>query len=355
MKPRVALLSAFITPYRSGAEACVEEVAARLQDRYDITIVTSRMRHDLPVHDRLASGVPVIRVGNGNKRDKWRFPFLGARAAIDLQPDLVHAVLESYAGLALMRCRAFAPQVPRILTCQSTNTRFLLKAMHRAATRVTAISSVLVHRAERFGVPADLIPNGIDLESFRVARQEQSRVFGRLLYVGRLEPMKGVDTLLEALAMICRQHGGLHLRIVGDGSERSKLEHLARRLSITHSVEFLGALPPSKIPEEMAQAEIFCGLSRSEALGNVFIEAQAAGCAVVATTVGGIPDIVHDGKTGILVRPNDPLSVAHTIMRLLTDSELRPTLAKAGMANAEAYDWSGVADRYAAVYDAVIA
>ncbi len=87
----------------------------------------------------------------------------------------------------------------------------------------------------------------------------------------------------------------IHLRIVGDRSQRKHLEQLAHDLKITDRLTFVGRLTPDKVADEFAQASIFCGLSRSEALGNVFLEAQAAGCAVVAMNVGGIPDIVKNG------------------------------------------------------------
>lgn len=351
MTQRVVLLSAFATPFRSGAEACVEEVAARLQDRYDITIVTARLRHDLPEEDVLASGVRVLRVGRGNRHDKWRFPLFGAACAMRLRPQLVHAVLESYAGLALVRCQRLVPGVPRILTLQSTNTRFLLGPIHRAAHHVTAISSALVRRATSFGVDAELIPNGISLEALQEARRHHRRIFGRILFVGRLERVKGVDTLLRTFALVSRQHGGVHLRVVGDGSQRSALERLAAHLGVHHNVTFVGSVPPEMVPVEMAQAEIFCGLSRSEAFGNVFLEAQAAGCAVVATDVGGIPDIVRHGHTGLLVQPDDPFATAHAIFRLLDTDDARSAMVRDAMQHASSYDWAGIAERYAAVYD----
>ncbi len=102
---------------------------------------------------------------------------------------------------------------------------------------------------------------------------------------------------------------------------------------------------------EYAEAEIFCGLSRSEALGNVFLEAQAAQCAVLATTTGGIPEIIDDGVTGILIAPDDPGAATDALTRLLEDPALRERLGSAGRKNAEQYDWSLLAERYATVYE----
>lgn len=349
MKPRIAILSAFATPFRSGAEACSEEVPAALRDRYDFTIITARLRRDLPREGELASGVPVLRVGFGCRFDKWLFPLLAPIAARRLKPAVIHAVLESYAGLALVCCRLMVPGGRRLLTCQSTNTSLLLGLMHRSAQAVTAISSVLVERGRRFG-RADivLIPNGLRLADM----PRDAKVPGRIFFAGRHEPMKGIDTLLRAFAAVRHPHA--HLRIAGDGSQHEALKSLATELGLATKVTFLGYVPVPGIYDEFSRAQVFCALSRSEALGNVFLEAQAAECAVVGTRVGGIPDIVEDGKTGLLVPPDDPGAAAQALERLLRDDALRTALAMEGMRHASQYDWSSIAARYAAVYDRLL-
>jgi glycosyltransferase involved in cell wall biosynthesis len=361
MKQKIVILSAFATPFRSGAEACSEEVSALLQSSYDITIVTSRLSGDLPKEDTLSSGVKLLRVGFGMPLDKWLFPFLGALAVRRLRPNLVHAVLESFAGMALVWCRFLAPSAQRMLTCQSTNTRLLLGPIHRSAHGITCISTPLIDRAARLGrSDAVLIPNGLHLQAFEEARASVKRIPGRILFVGRLEPMKGVDTLLKALALMIETptldvSTEAHLRIVGDGSQRSALEAWSRTLGIAERVTFAGRAEPGSIAKEYAGAEIFCGLSRSEALGNVFLEAQAAGCSVVASNVGGIPDIVLDGETGMLIEPDDAQAAADALGLLLKDAALRHRLAKAAIVHAASYDWAGIADGYHAMYERLLA
>ena len=350
MTRNVVILSTFLTPFRSGAEACSEEVSRVLKDRYNITIITARLRRDLPKKDSV-HGINVIRVGFGIPQDKWLFPLLGTVKAAGLRPNIIHAILESHAGLALVFCRFLAPKAKRILTCQSTNTASLLKLMHRSAHRVTAISTVLVDRAKRFKKDAVLIPNGLRLSDIPVAE----KIPGRILFVGRLETMKGVDVLLRAFAALptlAREQASL--RIVGDGSERSALETLARELKVTDRVSFLGYVPTPAVYHEFAEAEIFCGLSRSEALGNVFLEAQAARCAVIATKVGGIPDIVKDRATGLLVPPDDVDAARNAIETCLIDRSLAMKLAAAGKFHAQEYDWRTIAEKYAEVYEEVL-
>jgi glycosyltransferase involved in cell wall biosynthesis len=355
MKPRIVILSAFLSPFRSGAEACAEEVALRLSDRYDITILTSRLRADLPAEDLLGQKVRVLRLGSGKPSDKWMFPLRASGLLRELQPDLTHAILESYAGLALLISAYRGVRAKRILTCQSTNTSMLLKSMHRNADRVTVISSVLQRRAETLGRrDAVLIPNGIPYGAIRAACQHHRRVPGRVLYVGRLEQMKGVDTLLQAFQDVHRRNTGAHLHVVGSGSLEAALRAQAEKLRLGESVRFLGYKSSYELLTEYAQAEVFCGLSRSEALGNVFLEAQAAGCAVVATSVGGIPDAIQNGRNGLLIAPDDPACAADTIVKLLNDPALRHELGTQGVEHAKAYDWDGIAERYGETYETLL-
>lgn len=358
-KPRVVILSAFLSPFRSGAEACVEEVAARLADRFDVTIVTARMRRSLEKDERwrMKDGrdVRVLRIGLGYPCDKWLFPFLAPFVVRKLKPDIVHAVLETFAGAALLLCRFVYPQARRILTLQTTNRSFLKCPIIRAAHRVTAISSVLVDAARKCGCDAQHIPNGVDYTAIREACVRYPKVPGRVLFVGRLEKMKGVDTLLGAVSderLAVRTDWSL--RIVGSGSLQEKLSATRYPLPATHRIEFTGCLPTTEVYREFAEAEIFCALPRSEAMGNVFLEAQAAGCAVIGTRVGGVPEIVLHGKTGILIAPEDPKAAATTLTLLLKDAELRQKLSSAAVAHAEQYDWSGIAEKYAAMYAEIL-
>ncbi len=355
MKPRVALLSAFVSPLRSGAEACAEEVAAQLQQRYDIIIVAARMRRDLPRKEVLPSGVAVLRLGIGRSIDKWLYVFLAPLAVRELQPRIVHAVLESFAGMAMTLCAWAYPQAKRILTCQSTNTHLFLRRMHHSADIVTAISSVLSKRAidlERGDVLR--IPNGVHTALFASDQTRERRIDGRILFVGRLEPMKGVDTLLQAFRAIQEEFPRAHLRIVGDGSQRKALEQSVTDLIGRGKITFVGFVPQNALPIEYAQAPIFCALSRSEALGNVFLEAQAAGCGVLATRTGGIPDIVLDGKTGLLVPPESPTVAAEALRAMLRHPERVAELAAAGIENAKKYEWSKIAAEYEAVYASML-
>jgi len=349
MKPRIVILSAFISPLRSGAEACAEEVPLQLKGQYDFFIVTARMRRNLPRKDVLKGSIPVVRVGLGLGLDKWLFPFLAPFTVRNLKPDIIHAVLETFAGLALVFCRLIVPSSKRMLTLQTTNRSFLKKMIVKSPDRVTAISSVLKKIAEQWRHDqVVLIPNGIHVAEINESQMRNEKVPRSILFVGRLEPMKGIDTLLNACAKL---EGEWFLRIVGNGSQRQVLEKLSGELQINDRVTFMGYVSAPQIYNEYAKAEIFCGLSRSEGLGNVFLEAQMAGCAVVGTRIGGIPDIVKDEEVGILVSPDDVGAANEAITKILNDASLRLRFSQAGKENAKKYDWKNIAEQYKSVYE----
>ncbi|HCI03900.1 MAG: glycosyltransferase family 4 protein [Candidatus Peribacteraceae bacterium] len=353
MKPKIVIYSAFLTPFRSGAEACAEEVPLRLKHDFDFTIITSRLSRKLPKKDMLKGHIPIIRVGFGSKFDKWLFPFLAPLAARKLKPDIIHGILETFAGQALIHSSVIVFKAKRILTLQTTNRSFKKKEITKSPHKVTAISSALVHYAKSVGRnDVVLIPNGVNSEEIENALGWYEKIKGRILFVGRLEPQKGVDILLQALAK--QKDLRWDLKLVGDGSQKEILKKLSSDLGISDRVHFLGYVPVPDVYKEYAQAEIFCGLSRSEALGNVFLEAQAAGCAVVGTKTGGIPDIVHNGTNGILVKPDNIDMAAEAIGRLVKDPSLRSKLSSAGKKNAQKYDWEEVAERYSEVYRSAI-
>lgn len=351
MKKIIVILSAFLSPFRSGAEACAEEVPLLLSDRYDFVIITCRGRRSLPKHDMLQGKIPVVRVGLGFGLglDKWLYPFLASWEVRKHKPEIVHAILETFAGLSLLLCRFTVPKAKRILTCQTTNRSFMKRSIVRSADTVIAISNYLADIVKKLGRgDITVIPNGIHVQRFEETRQKYQKVPGRILFVGRLEKMKGVDTLLRAFAQL---DGDVHLRIVGDGSQRNALQALARDLGISDRVTFVGRVAPDHIYKEYAEAQVFCGLSKSEGLGNVFLEAQAGGCFPIHTDVGGIADLMDNGSVGWGINANeDVVSEAKKALNVvLKDTTLLSKTDKC-IKNAKKFDWREIADRYARLY-----
>lgn len=153
----------------------------------------------------------------------------------------------------------------------------------------------------------------------------------RLLFVGRLVPVKGLAYLIEALALLVDDGLSVHLELVGAGPQRGALESLAAERGIASVVEFSGEIPfGSDLLARYRMADIFVLPSLSEGTPRVLWEAMASGVPIVTARVGGIPDLIRHGETGLLVNPHSPGQLAESIRRLIEDKELRQRLIQSG-------------------------
>lgn len=160
----------------------------------------------------------------------------------------------------------------------------------------------------------------------------------RILFVGRFETRKGIDILANAIPRVLQMQPEAHVVLVGDPevdedgrgpTHRPAIEALVARFP--NRVEMTGLLSRAALVEEYARADIFVAPSRYESFGLIFLEAMMHGAACIGTRVGGIPEVIEDGTTGLLVPPEDPVALAEALCRLLQDSQLRQRLGAAGL------------------------
>jgi glycosyltransferase involved in cell wall biosynthesis len=178
---------------------------------------------------------------------------------------------------------------------------------------------------------------------------------GYVLAVGSLIHRKAYDVLLNAMRMVRERGYDLRLVIVGDGPEAARLSELASKLGIAAAVAFVGEVPHDEIGPFYHGAKFFVHTAREEGFGMVIVEAMSCRKAVVATRVGGIPEFVRDGETGILVLPDDPASLADGITRLEKDEELRSAMGERGYELvAGQYGWERMVDEYLGAYELVL-
>jgi glycosyltransferase involved in cell wall biosynthesis len=143
---------------------------------------------------------------------------------------------------------------------------------------------------------------------------------------------KGLDVLIRAFAAIANVHPNLDLFLVGNGPLRNKLEGLARSLALGTRIQFLGEQGRAEVAKLLHGCEVFVLPSRSEPFGIAILEALACGKPVVATTAGGIPEIIENRKNGLLVEPDDPNALAEALMTVIKDPALRLAIASNGYA-----------------------
>jgi glycosyltransferase involved in cell wall biosynthesis len=199
--------------------------------------------------------------------------------------------------------------------------------------RVTALAGashyVVERDRERFGLaPArcSVIYNGIDTERFRPVEQPRAGP-PTIIAVANLIREKGIDVLIEACRML--QEVAWKLVIVGDGPEEPALRRLAAAAGVGERIEFTGLR--DDVERCLREADIYAHPAVwQEAFGLTITEAMASGCATIASRVGGIPEIIEDGKSGMLVAPGDPRALAGGLRRLLSDPGLRGRLAQEG-------------------------
>ena len=266
----------------------------------------------------------------------WR---KATRRLIDeINPDIVHAHWLIPGGYVTAKAKR---NVPLMLSMHGTDV-FLIrkrKFAQKIARKVfnktskchfvsTALQDIIKESCKRNSDSSDLIlPMVFGLEKFKSAGGEKSN--NRILFVGRLLPVKGVDILLKALAMLDEDWT---LDIVGDGPEMNTLEKLSQELHLNDRVTFHGAVQRDEITKFYSSADILVLPSQTtptgeqEGLGVVLLEAMMSKVAVIGTNCGGIPEVIDNEKNGLLVEQGEVESLSSAISRLIGDSKLRAEL-----------------------------
>jgi glycosyltransferase involved in cell wall biosynthesis len=207
-----------------------------------------------------------------------------------------------------------------------------------------------------------IIPMGVDLKLFSGKSPDRIRkrygIASKLVvFVGRLAEKKGATYLISAVSLLRKSFPDCKLLIVGDGPERKRLEMQVLAQGLKDSVIFAGSVPKESLPYFFAAADVFVLPSivdrsgDTEGLGVVLLEAIASGVPVVASNVGGVPDIVHDRKTGLLVPEKNPEAIANAVLELFKSPWEAKSLSKEALQHvSKNYSWDVVASRFAEVY-----
>ena len=277
---------------------------------------------------------------------------VGALAAhlASFRPDVIHnhmyraELVGTRAAIALGEVGLRRPYVVSTVhssRVRSAEDREQLRRLTPDMDRLIAVSRAIEAKLEDegrtgLGTPVDLIYNGVDLQRYDhqepccTLRDEYGMEPGSQIVgvVARLEPEKGHPTLFEAWPAVLRAVPDAYLLVIGEGSQRDALEAKARELRIAHRVVFTGRR--DDVPAVTAALDVAVLPSYREAQGLSILEALALARPVVASKVGGIPEMIEDGVTGLLVEPHDAEGLARAISRLLTDHPYADTLARQG-------------------------
>lgn len=338
-------------------EVLLTEMMRVLQDDDRIEFMAiSREPHPEYLHQRAGSN-------ESRRMGKLAFSFHVLRQFLSWKPDVVilSHVNQVPLGLAMRLARRRVRQVVMVYGWDVWfGVTFLRRLALRQIDRAWSISQYTADKvSETTGYPASrikllvpvLTPAEANLLATEVAADPSPTTKPRLLSIARLdatERQKGIDHVLRAIHILRRDYPELTYTIVGDGGDRQRLEAIARSLGIDERVTFAGWQNHFDLPEMYRACDLFVLPSAQEGFGLVFLEAMAAGRAVVATHAGAIPEVVVDRETGWLVDYGDVEGLASAIARLSSDAALRRRMGHAGRNRfLEHFSFEGATDRLA--------
>ncbi len=284
-------------------------------------------------------------------------------------PDLVHTnTLKTHllggAAARLSRCRLLWHL--RDILDPGNALGLLLRAARRLQPKVIAISEAVRRSLQGGEVDVVVVYNGTNLAAFRPSARREALRAGlglqpehiAIAIVGRLTPWKGHRELLRAFAEVVREAPNARLLVVGEvafweDTYEEELRDLAAELGVEGLVQWLGFR--SDVPDVLGASDIFALPSIDEPFGRAVVEAMAVELPVIGTRSGGVPEIVVEGETGLLVQPGDPADLARALTRLVRDADVRRSMGKAGRARAaDLFDVDRTAARVQAVYEEML-
>ncbi len=389
----IAIFASAFHPSLGGVEELVRQLAHALHRAgHRALIVTERWPRDLPAHEKF-EGLDVYRFAlrepiGGPLGPRLRSQITAtltrpgthraiAQLLLDQKIELVHVQCVSpgalYAGEAARRL-----ELPFVVTLQGELTMDATQLYQRSeaarrimrnaltdADAITACSGQTLREAEEFmGAPfgerGRVVYNGIRLRDFEGATPyPHPNPF--ILGIGRHVPQKGFDVLLRAYALARAEFGAESagedarfpdLLLAGSGPQHEEFKALAAQLELGESASFVGRVDRCGAVALFTGCSFFVLPSRHEPMGIVNLEAMAAGRAVVASHVGGVPELVKEGENGLLVAPDDARALADALLLLVRDPDLKTRLGRCGAQRAQNFDWDAIAAQYLDVYNA---
>ncbi|MGP8321377.1 MAG: glycosyltransferase family 4 protein [Methanosarcinaceae archaeon] len=368
----------YFTRYkRGGAEFAAYHLALEMAKKNEVNVFTTSINSKNSVEDY--DGVDVHRYGTKFRIDAGNISFGLFTKPMSHDTDIVHAHFSTPPGeIAGARC-AEKKNVPFVLTYHgdwqesfggfirraalSVYNRYLLDKLLSRADVIISPSEYYIGESRFLGKYRDkiaVIPNGIEIEDFDIplSKEECKMKLGlplnknMILFVGNLTPYKGPDVLVKAMSMITGEIPDVELVFVGSGGMRADLEELSKKLGVEKCVKFAGFVEERLKPLYYKAADVFClpSTMSTESFGIVNLEAMACRVPIVASKLGGIPDVVKDGEDGLLVLPKDSGSLADAIIYLLGNSDVRRNMGKNGRKKVENYSWEKVVGEVETVY-----
>lgn len=365
--------------YVGGAEVAIKEIVERQdKEKFEWHMITLRFDSNLPPFE-IVHGIHIHRIGftkvGANisdlknsylKFNKYFYQFFSPFYAIKLHRkvhfDAIWGMMAHSTGIPCGIFKFFYPKVKYILTLQEGDPPeqieslakpvwYFFKRGFTSADIVQSISTFLDKWAERMGNRGErvVIPNAVDVKQFtrKISETEIEDVKSKLgkkegevwlITTSRLVYKNGIDDVINAIKNLPEK---FHFAILGIGPEEENYKKLAKDLNIENRIHFVGQITHPLMAVYLKTCDIFIRPSRSEGMGNSFVEAMSMKMPVVATTEGGLSDFIFEGKTAFVVPKNDPQAIVEAILRIdsLGEIEKMKILETAYNMVLEKYDW----------------
>jgi phosphatidylinositol alpha-mannosyltransferase len=379
---RIALITEYYYPHLGGVTEHVHNLTLQFQQQgHPTIIVTGHMQGpsgdlapaaaDPPFVRRIGTSRTIYSAGSfarvtTGRNLRRRLRELFQRERIDVVH--VHGGLNPTLGLVAPAAAADL-DLPVVATFHSWFARsalcgvfrgLLQRQLDRHAAVVAVSQPVIAAHSRYFDADWEIIPNGVDTELFRAdvpshASSATSPAVPRrtpaLLFLGRLDPRNGLETVLAAMPRILERRPDTRLTIAGDGPLRSVYQRLARPLGST--VTFIGQVNGDR-PQHYGNADLYLCPTTKASFGITLLEAMACATPMVVSDIIGFRELVDGGQEAVLVPKNRPMVWADTVLELLDDPGRLQAMGAAGRLKAEAYAWPGIATRVMDVYRRVV-
>ena len=394
---RILVLTSTFPRWRGDTEPpFVLELCQRLAEHFDIHILAphaagaasetifdgmrvTRYRYFLPRWESLAYQGGILA---NLKKNRYRYaliPFFLLFQTLAIQKllrrfpfDLIHAHwIVPQGTCAILASRMHSMVLPILCTSHggdlyglsSRAMMWLKRCVLEKTDAVTTVSWAMRDDLDSLGVGLEkvhVLPMGVDLQKRFVPPRQRSETKA-ILFVGRVVEKKGLRFLIEAMPEILSKHPNAIMRVAGDGQELSALKNLAYNIGVTDRIQFLGAVPNETLPGlyQTSDVVVFPSVVAAggdrEGFGLVLVEALGCECAVVATDLPAMQDIIKNERSALIVPQRSPQHIVNAVVRLFDDADLRTFLGKTGRCAVEnRFDWEIVTKQYAKIYKKIV-
>lgn len=355
------LVSAFPPKWLAGTEVATYNIAKYLANRgHEVHVITlldegtqkNEMKDRFNIHRiKLHYRIPIISI---------MIYYHNVEAIIKkIKPDIIHCQNLSLGWMPFLI--NFFDKYPYVIYGRGEDVyadywlkkAILRKTIKNADAVITLTEDMKKKTSECYNRDIFVIPNGITLnryekkQSLNIDISNDEKV---ILYVGRLNAIKGVEYLIEAMDKVNRNYSNARLLLVGDGNLRRILENRVEKLGLSRCITFVGLVSTQDVSKYLANADIFVLPSLSEGFPNVILEAMAVGLPIITTKIRGLPEIVKEGINGYLVDPKNSDQLADKILDLLNNVEIAAMISENNRNDIKKYEWENIVKELENVY-----